>query len=454
MRRAVVVGVAALVVAGCAPASARDDGSVDAQGLRRRITAVTSTTTTTAAPTTTSTTTTAVPVTTTTAAPAPTTTLPMSAIEPSFAAPFGNSPWNRPVAGMAAHPQSAEYASRMFNYGIQGGSSDPSLRGKFSTYFRDYSQPVYDARQANTTVQVFRAGFGFAGSVPNGGSIPWNDAWQPPTGNDAMMFIANPDTGRLYELWLVQTVNKTSCFTFENLFLGFSFDGHNICVGQSDVIQDASGHAVDYRTYEGGYPTGGAYIQDRAMVVTADEVATGTIPHALNAVVYNTMFGPQCTPQERYSSAAGVSCGFYENPASRLEWSSAPQQCGSATQQDSDIGRAKTVAEGMRFAVHMTDGQITAWLDSRGYSGALRNTARIFAVAARDYGFIVTNTSCWDTGFITDGTFNPVTQVKWAALGIPADGNMTLLHGLFTADNMGTVAASEPLTVGTRTPAA
>jgi hypothetical protein len=103
----------------------------------------------------------------------------------------------------------------------------------------------------------------------------------------------------------------------------------------------------------------------------------------------------------------------------------------------------------MRFAIHMTDGQIEQWLDSRSYRGALRNTARIFAVAARDYGFIITNTSCWDTGFVTDGMFNPATRSKWLALGIPDDGSTSLLHGLFTSDNMWAVAPSEALSVGT-----
>jgi hypothetical protein len=336
----------------------------------------------------------------------------------------------------------------MFNYGIQGGAADPSLRGKFSTYFRDYSQPIYDARQATGTIQVFRAGFGFQGSVANGGSVPWNDSWQPPTGNDAVMFIVDPATGREWDLWLVQTINKSSCYTLENLLLGFNYYGHNICVGEADLMQDAAGHPIDYRTYAGGYPTGGAWLPGMAMVVTADEVAGGVIPHALNAVVYNTMFGPQCSSAQRFTSAAGVSCGYYENPASRLEWANAPQDCGVNTQQNSDIGRSKTVPEGMRFAVHMSDTEIEQWLTARGYSGALRNTARIFAVAARDYGFIVTNTSCWDTGFVTDGTFNPVAKAKWASLGIPESGNISLLHGLFRADNLWAVSASEALSVG------
>ena len=108
----------------------------------------------------------------------------------------------------------------------------------------------------------------------------------------------------------------------------------------------------------------------------------------------------------------------------------------------------------MRFAIHVTDAQIDQWLNTRNFTPELRNTARIFAVALRDYGFIVTNTSCYDAGFITDGVFNPKTKAKWQALGVTNADDVSLVHGLITADNLWTVAPSEALSVGSQTPAA
>ncbi len=345
------------------------------------------------------------------------------------------------------------YSARLFANANYGGISDPAKRGLFSTYFRAYSQPIYDAREATGTIRVYRASFGFQGSLGAGASIPWNDTWSPPTGNDATMLIVDPSTGREWDLWLVNLANKSACVTWENVAAGFVVTERNLCVGQADLVQDVAGNPADYRSYSGGYPTGGSHLPGLAMIVTADEVTTGVIPHALNAVVYNTMFGPECTAMQRSTTAAGTTCGFYENPASRLEWASAPQDCGGYTQENSTAGRSKTVPEGMRFAIHITDAQIEQWLNSRGYAGALRNTARIFAVAARDYGFIVTNTSCWDSGFVTDGMFNSTTRSKWLALGVPDDNSLSLLHGLFTQDELWAVAPSEALSVGSATPA-
>ena len=367
---------------------------------------------------------------------------------PVLGSTFGNAPWNRPVAAMAAHPRSDEFSTRLFNYSNLGGVTDPKLKGRFSTYFGAYSQPVYDAREATGTIRVFRAGFGYQGSIAAGGSIPWNDSWQPPDGNDRTMYIIDPRTGREWDLWLVQTENKTTCLTFENLALGFSMDDRNLCVGQADIVQDSQGDPIDYRTYEGAYPTGGAFIQGLAMLTTADEVANGAIPHALNAVVYNTMFGPECTAAERNTPAAGLDCGFFEFPAGHLERAAGPQDCGASTLQHTNADRAKTVPQGIRFAVRVSDAQIESWLDSRGYAGVLRNTARVFAVAARDYGFVITNTSCWDAGFITDGVFNPATRKVWESLGVTDAADVSLLHGLFTATNLWAVVPSEPLPLG------
>ena len=132
----------------------------------------------------------------------------------------------------------------------------------------------------------------------------------------------------------------------------------------------------------------------------------------------------------------GVDCGYAVAPATKLEWwNGASSMCGSIAQQNTAADRAKTVPEGMRFAINLTDAQIDAWLTSRGYTGAKRTTARIFAVALRDYGWITSDTSCWGASVSVDGIANPRSAARWNALGIDQFGPTgdTLLDGLITS---------------------
>ena len=41
---------------------------------------------------------------------------------------------------------------------------------------------------------------------------------------------------------------------------------------------------------------------------------------------------------------------------------------------------ARAVPEGARFSIDVTDAEIEAWLNSRGYTGSLRTTARTIAI--------------------------------------------------------------------------
>jgi hypothetical protein len=62
----------------------------------------------------------------------------------------------------------------------------------------------------------------------------------------------------------------------------------------------------------------------------------------------------------------------------------------------------------------------------------------VFAVATRDYGWMVTDTSGWAASFQLLGGANPATAHAWRGLGIDIDGN-DLLFGLFTKARMWTV---------------
>ena len=362
--------------------------------------------------------------------------------------PYGDAAvWNRPVSEFGLSPRSAEFADRCYRYCSLAGP------GKVSTYFDDYSIPVYDAREATTTIRVFRAGFGYPGSIANGASIPWTPSWKPGGGNDHIMVILDPLTGKEIDLWtayLPGTTEQSTCITVENIALGIGQAGNVLCAGGADVIQDETGKAIDYWTATTTYPIGGGYFEQYAMLVTAAEVQAGAIRHAMNLTMYSTMFGPQCSAADLADpTKAGETCGFWVNPASRLEWASVPQGCGANTQANTVAGRSRTVPEGSRFFIEASDAEIEKWLDSRAVAGALRRTARIFAVALRDYGMIVTNTSCYDAGILTSGRVGPDAPL-WATLGVPADTNQALriLDGLITATNLRTAAPSGPQVVG------
>lgn len=351
---------------------------------------------------------------------------------------FGDAaPWNIPAANLGRSSRYQTYAQRFWNYSNAGAVADPTLRGQVSTYFRDYSVPIYEATASTGTIRVFRAGYGYDGSIEPGEVIPWDSSWEPATGNDHNMVILEPATGREIDLWLVQKENHSGCITIENILRGYTPD-IDLCVGLANQVKTATGEIADYRTGTGGYFSRGVGLPKLAMVARADEVASGFIDHALAVNVYNAMFGPACTPAQRTTVAEGVDCGFFMSPGTRLELADGPQDfCGATNPPNTSAARAQTVPEGMRFALDLTDAEIDQWLQGRGFTGQLRNTARIFAEALRNYGFIVAESSCYDVGIETDGMLNPVTKAKWEQLGVE-DGPdaASLLHGLFELEDL------------------
>lgn len=177
----------------------------------------------------------------------------------------------------------------------------------------------------------------------------------------------------------------------------------------------------------------GVRIQFYAMLATPEEVAAGEIRHALSMGAANTMFGPECTAEELETDAAGTTCGFAVAPAGGLEWHTACSACAPSPLSDLEL-RKRGIPEGARFALDISDAEIESWLDSRGYTGRLRETARIFAVAVRDYGWFITDTAGTAT-FGVSGSANPETRDAWRALGIEGHGK-DLLKGLFQKERL------------------
>lgn len=416
------------------------------------------------APTTTKAPTTTMPTTTTTVPPAACQMLSSGGLEPPFD-PLA--PWNVPVCGLARDPRSDEWRDRFwywshYNPRVTGLPQTTPSTGRHNIMFGldadplvDFSVAVYDARDATGWIRVFQRN-GWRGSMypDNGGAIPWNPAWKASWGSDAMMVILDPTTGREWDLWgVVQSgpgiiANDTECWHWKLAFFipgGPYVSGQDLCVGSVNLIRTADlAGIMDYRTYGGNAPGArGVGIQESAMLVTPEAVASGRIRHALMMPVYNTMTGPNpCTEAEFAAGKLGQECGHAVAPAGNFEREGTFDQ-GCVAPIDGPVSaetyRRTTIPEGIRYALDLTPAEIEAWLDQRGYTGARRSTARVFARALVEFGWFITDTSCYGADFQVASGVNPATAAAWRALGIHDDGR-DLLDGLFRRDRIYTVA--------------
>jgi hypothetical protein len=383
----------------------------------------------------------------------------------SYARPYSTvAPWNVPVCGLATDARSTDWANRFFYYAhynqYMGG--DPSratdsashtvMFGLDANPANDYSVAIYDAADATTTARVFqRVGWASTFNIGNGGSIPWNPTWRASTGSDGLLLIIDHTTGKEWGLWgLAQSTyglpaNDTQCWGW--IPIGY-VPGRDLCAGGASLAKTADGNSlINVNTYGGNNPTAkGSGLDGYAMLVTPDEAATGQIRHALEMPVFDTMTGGTgqiCSAAQLPTSAFGSTCGGAVAPAGQFEnRGSSAHGCGTpaaAAALSDSAYRQTTIPEGTRFALHLSDQDIENWLNSRGYTGQKRITAKAFAVALVNYGWFITDTSCYGAEFQVSGGSNPDTAAAWRSLGVTGDGR-DLLSGLFTKDNVWTVA--------------
>lgn len=387
-----------------------------------------------------------------------TTSVPTAGPSARFFAPSMS--WNKTAQELGVNSElTATYAPRMFNYGgapgwpdlpLAGHSVyDPNSRGQYNLALVDYSDPIWDASQATTTIRTFKSrdaqniGIPWQGQAI-GQTIPWNPNWRVAPGNDGIAAIVNYVTGETWELYRpAGSRTNWDCFDFFGPNGQAGFDVNN----PTHTCWGGVNHYYNIFTQSSTIVVRGMGINKLALITRAAEVQSGAIRHALQLTVYNQMFGPACSTNSPSAPGAGSTCGFYLPPATRIEHQSTPLggTCGANQITATQANRERTIPSGIRFHLNITDTDITNWLNSRGYSGTLRNTARIFAVALRDYGFIgAAETGCVQPLIETDGLINPTTKAQWEAMGIVNSGfdqtndgwpdfpNGNLLYGLIT----------------------
>lgn len=316
--------------------------------------------------------------------------------------------------------------------------------------------------------------------------IPWDSTWRPSgstdsnyadDANDREMIIVDDTTGQMYGVWMYDDLGL-SCFLGRDIWYALSGKSPETrqCVAGASTTYDASGKPANYYTYNQGVASErGMGIQNAAMIVTPEEVQAGEIRHALTMEAFNTMGGTVCTPAQLAANdpnVLGKTCGYAVAPATRVEFSDATDvsrvtnggTAGSCTDMADKIadpvsGKTfrqlitidKQVPEGMRFKLTWDENQIETWLNTKAKTDptyalgtAKRNTAKIFAIALKDYGWIVGDTTCAGAGFTTAGAANLDAKTKWASLGIKDNTSQMLLEGLFTPNNI--IAVDPPVT--------
>lgn len=343
--------------------------------------------------------------------------------------------WNQPAAKYGPAPDLQEYATRFFDHA--GGADKP---GNVNVSFGNFAIPVYSASDATTVARVYQTRWAQElYTVPVGVAMPWNPKWVAGTGTDNLLTVIDEKTGTA---WVVGGIGqlRMNCW---DLFGPNGQAGYDINNPVHLCTTGVQSHGGLFTFKDGSTVDGrGMGINQVALTVRAREVRSGCICHVVEMTITNTMFGdPACIPiNDPNVPGFGRTCGGFVKPATKLE-RAVPNNIGCPVPTPvTEAERSKTIPEGMRFALKMTDGEIAAWLDSRELTGKLRETARIFAVALRDYGWIVAESGCFGNAIQTDSANAGEAASIWRNdLGITGTGDWPsgdLLSGLLKRDRI------------------
>ncbi len=376
----------------------------------------------------------------------------------TYKVPFGNAPWNIPACKLPVFSQSADYVSRLYNHAMpnDGSTTGLSRRGNFNIGFgfgdtKDlFAHAVYSASEANgKTTKIRVCGnphcnpSNFDGDLKQNDTkgylpdkeIPWDPNWAIAEGGDNQVIIVDEAKGELITL---SEIKKDSLGALGQCGV---IAPERLCVSSAKVIRDNSGKLANYLTYDGSTSGRGIGQSHYATLLTPQEVMAGEIRHALGMGIFNTAFGPECTKEQLATNnwnIIGKTCSTAFAPATKFEWSSANKisdRISSLSKYDNITTLDKTVPEGMRFVLKMTDAEVETFIKNKGYTGAKANTTRIIIKALRDYGFMPVDTG-GSAQFQVAGVLNPSYREMWKQLGITQEDDKKLLHGLFTETNM------------------
>jgi len=372
----------------------------------------------------------------------------------TYKVPFGNAVWNQPACNLPLDTQSADYASRFWNYrnGNDLSAAGLASRNKTLTDFgfedlrSNFSRTVFYAKDANRTIQIQASVYnsnldGTGASVTNlpKTSIPWNDAWVVGQAGDNEAVILNDQTGEI--IYLSGVKKDLEAYTQCGPFLR-----ERLCTYSVQVSRDPAGQKIDYRTYEGSTGDRGSGLSFYATLTTPEEVAAGEIRHALGMAIPNTAIGPECTTLQLNTSAEGFTCGTAVAPASKFEWKNVTKHSarigGITPELDALYTQKALIPEGSRFKLNVDDAYIENWINSRADLKAdtkKAQTARIFARAMRDYGIVIVDTSGVSSVQVSS-VLNPTAKTAWENVGINDISDNGLLNGLIGQDNIQLVA--------------
>lgn len=333
--------------------------------------------------------------------------------------------WDRTVNEIGlADDQSA--ASAFYSHGTASSwLTPPGVVGRLTLPWDGFGAwPIYNASNKTTDKKIWYVDYAST-TFTDGGTIPWNPAWIPSTSDDHGLLIdEDVDAGVNapgWEIW--RLVDPWWDSGFDNILNPIWAKGWR----RGDLLAGT----INRRTTSniGSYiARGGGAIPKRAGIPTAAEVATANlfsrpIPHALSGVGINLITG------------TGINAKFVA-PATRIEHPEG-QSCGITGMPNNNDSRL--MPEGVRMVLNITDAEITAWLDSRGYAGNLRQTAATFARTLRDYGIIFWETGCGEPQIECEGIGNPAfpSYSTWQTLGLTSLAvARDLLDGLITPTNL------------------
>ena len=372
----------------------------------------------------------------------------------TYKVPFGNAVWNQPACNLPLDTQSADYASRFWNYRNGNDLSATGLASRSNTTVgfgledvrASYSRTVLNTKDANRTIQiqasVYNSNLDGTGALVSNlpkTSIPWNDAWVIGQGGDNEAVILNDQTGEI--IYLSGVKKDLEAYTQCGPFLR-----ERLCTYSVQVSRNPAGQKIDYRTYEGSTGDRGSGLSFYATLTTPEEVAAGEIRHALGMAIPNTAIGPECTTSQLNTAAEGVTCGTAVAPASKFEWKTVTKHSarigGITPALDALYTQKALIPEGSRFKLNVDDAYVENWINSRADLKAdakKAQTARIFARAMRDYGIIIVDTS-GVSNIQVSSSLNPSVKKAWESVGINDVSDNSLLNGLISQNNIQLVA--------------